>query len=459
MLPELALLWVALATKIHFLSGEMTMPSSKIRSLQAREILDSRGNPTVEVEALLEDGTLGRAAVPSGASTGEYEAIELRDAEPKRYLGKGVRQAVENVIGPIAQALLGQDAMDQGAVDRCMLELDGTDNKAKLGANAILGVSMAVCRAAAQHQGKWLYEHIAGLFGTQAELLPTPMMNILNGGQHADNNVDFQEFMILPVSAANFREALRCGAEVFHQLKKVLAEKSYATSVGDEGGFAPNLASNQEAVELICAAIGKAGYRVGEDVLLGLDVASSEFYKNGRYRLEGEGNKELDSEGMIQLYSDWIARYPIVTIEDGLDQNDWEGWKSLTRKLGDKLQLVGDDLFVTNPKRLSQGIEAKAGNAILVKVNQIGTLSETLEAIRMAKQAGFATVISHRSGETEDSTIADLAVGTNAGQIKTGSLSRSDRTAKYNQLLRIEERLGGKARYLGAQVLSATRRL
>lgn len=433
------------------------MASSKIRSLHAREILDSRGNPTVEVEAVLEDGTIGRAAVPSGASTGEYEAIELRDAEPKRYLGKGVRRAVENVSGPIAKALAGQDALRQDAVDRLMLELDGSENKGRLGANAILGASMAVCRAAAQHQGKWLYEHIAALFGVQPEVLPTPMMNILNGGQHADNNVDFQEFMILPVSAPSFREALRCGAEVFHQLKKVLGEKGYATSVGDEGGFAPNLGSNREAVDLICAAVERAGYRVGADVLLGLDVASSEFFKNGRYRLEGEGGQELDAEGLISLYADWAARYPIVSIEDGLDQNDWEGWKSLTRQLGGKVQLVGDDLFVTNPKRLARGIEAKAGNAILVKVNQIGTLTETLEAIRLAKQAGFAAVISHRSGETEDSTIADLAVGTNAGQIKTGSLCRSDRTAKYNQLLRIEERLGGKARYLGGQVLAGRR--
>ncbi|MFO1463867.1 MAG: phosphopyruvate hydratase [bacterium] len=433
------------------------MASTKIKAILAREILDSRGNPTVEAEVALEGGARGRAAVPSGASTGEYEALELRDGEAGRYLGKGVRKAVENLRGPIAKALAGQDALQQAKVDQIMLELDGTENKGKLGANAILGASMAVCRAAAEAQGRWLYEHIGSLFGVEPQVLPTPMMNILNGGQHADNNVDFQEFMILPVSAASFSEALRCGAEVFHRLKKVLGQKGYATSVGDEGGFAPNLGSNQEAVDLICAAIEQAGYKVGVDVLLGLDVASSEFFRDGSYRLEGEGGKQLSSEELIALYGRWLDRYPIASIEDGLDQNDWEGWKRLTQSLGAKTQLVGDDLFVTNPKRLARGIEQGIGNAILVKVNQIGTISETLQAIRMAQQAGYGAVISHRSGETEDSTIADLAVGTNAGQIKTGSLSRSDRMAKYNQLLRIEERLGAKARYLGAKALPGRR--
>jgi len=429
------------------------MTSTKIKAVHAREILDSRGNPTVETEVELEGGARGRAAVPSGASTGEYEALELRDGDSQRYLGKGVQKAVANLNGPIAKSLLGQDSLEQRRIDQALINLDGSENKGNLGANAILGASMAVCRAAAEAQGKWLYEHIAVLFGVEPQLLPTPMMNILNGGQHADNNVDFQEFMILPVAAGTFREALRCGAEVFHRLKKVLAQKGYATSVGDEGGFAPNLSSNQEAVDLICAAIEAAGYQVGADVLLGLDVASSEFYKEGKYRLEGEGNKELNAEELIALYDRWIGRYPIASIEDGLDQNDWGGWKKLTQSLGSKTQLVGDDLFVTNPKRLARGIEQKVGNAILIKVNQIGSLSETFEAIRMAKQAGFGTVISHRSGETEDTTIADLAVGTNAGQIKTGSLSRSDRMAKYNQLLRIEEHLGAKARYFGAKAL------
>ncbi|HCU25917.1 MAG TPA: phosphopyruvate hydratase [Deltaproteobacteria bacterium] len=430
------------------------MNSTSIEKIHAREILDSRGNPTLEVEVSLKDGSFGRAAVPSGASTGEYEALELRDSDPKRYLGKGVEHAVRNVVQVLAPALQGSDAREQEAIDRRMIELDGSENKGKLGANAILGSSLAVCRAAAAQQKKWLYEHIADLFGVKPKLLPTPMMNIVNGGQHADNNVDFQEFMILPVAAKSFREALRVGAEVFHQLKKVLSQKGYTTSVGDEGGFAPNLSGNQEAVDLICAAIEGAAYRVGEEVALGLDVASSEFYREGRYKLEGEGNQELNSQGLIDLYSRWIERYPIVTIEDGLDQNDWAGWKSLTAALGKRVQLVGDDLFVTNPQRLAKGIESKVGNAILVKVNQIGTLTETLEAIRMAQRAGYGTVISHRSGETEDTTIADLAVGTNAGQIKTGSLSRSDRVAKYNQLLRIEERLGSVAEYLGGKTLA-----
>ncbi len=433
------------------------MAASCIQELQAREILDSRGNPTVECEVTLAGGAWGRAAVPSGASTGEYEALELRDGDSKRYLGKGVTKAVANLKGPIAQALHGRDATDQAGADKAMIELDGTEHKGRLGANAILAASMAVCRAAAAAKGLWLYEHIGELFGVKPELLPTPMMNIVNGGQHADNNVDFQEFMILPVSAPNFAQALRVGAEVFHKLKKVLHDKGYATSVGDEGGFAPNLSSNQEAVDLIAIAIEQAGYKVGADVLLGLDVASSEFYSQGQYKLEGEGGQSFDSEGLIQLYQRWIERYPIATIEDGLDQNDWAGWKELTKKLGGKIQLVGDDLFVTNPKRLARGIEEGVGNAILVKVNQIGSLTETLEAIRMAKKAGYAAVISHRSGETEDTTIADLAVGTNAGQIKTGSLSRTDRVAKYNQLLRIEEKLGKAAKYAGAGSLAGRR--
>jgi enolase len=430
------------------------MAAACIQEIHAREILDSRGNPTVECEVTLAGGASGRAAVPSGASTGCYEALELRDGDSKRYLGKGVAKAVANLRDPISKALHGHDALDQAGVDRVMIELDGSENKGRLGANAILAASMAICKAAAAAKGLWLYEHIGELFGVKPELLPTPMMNIVNGGQHADNNVDFQEFMILPVSAPNFAQALRVGTEVFHKLKKVLHDKGYATSVGDEGGFAPNLSSNQEAVDLIADAIQQAGYQVGKDVLLGLDVASSEFYSNGKYTLEGEGGQTFDSAGMIQLYGRWLERYPIATIEDGLDQNDWAGWKELTRTLGSKVQLVGDDLFVTNPKRLARGIEEKVGNAILVKVNQIGTLSETFEAIRMAKQAGYAAVISHRSGETEDTTIADLAVGTNAGQIKTGSLSRTDRVAKYNQLLRIEERLGKAAKYAGPSSLA-----
>ncbi|HKY62676.1 MAG TPA: phosphopyruvate hydratase [bacterium] len=433
------------------------MAASCIQEILAREILDSRGNPTVECEVTLAGGAWGRAAVPSGASTGEYEALELRDGDSKRYLSKGVQKAVAHLKGPIAEALRGRDATDQSGVDRAMIELDGTENKGRLGANAILAASMAICRAAAAAKGLWLYEHIGELFGVQPKLLPTPMMNIVNGGQHADNNVDFQEFMILPVSAPSFAEALRVGTEVFHKLKKVLHDKGYATSVGDEGGFAPNLSSNQEAVDLIASAIEQAGYQAGKDVLLGLDVASSEFYSGGNYRLEGEGGQTFDSNGLIQLYQRWLERYPIATIEDGLDQNDWTGWKELTRRLGGKVQLVGDDLFVTNPKRLARGIEEGVGNAILVKVNQIGSLTETLEAIRMAKKAGYAAVISHRSGETEDTTIADLAVGTNAGQIKTGSLSRTDRVAKYNQLLRIEERLGKAAEYAGAGSLAGGR--
>lgn len=430
------------------------MTPIKISKVHGREILDSRGNPTVEVEVNLSDGSMGRAAVPSGASTGQFEAVELRDEEKARYLGKGVTHAVEHVSGEICKVLIGCDGDDQAGLDRRMIELDGTDNKGRLGANAILGASLAAARAAAASQGKWLYEYIADLFGTEPRILPTPMMNIVNGGQHADNNVDFQEFMILPVGAKNISDALRMGAEVFHHLKKVLGARNYGTGVGDEGGFAPNLGSNQEALELILEAIKAAGYEAGKDFLLGLDVASSEFYKGGRYRLEGEGGKELDADGLITLYEDWIKKYPIATMEDGLDQNDWAGWKKLTEKLGGRIQLVGDDLFVTNPQRLKRGIEEKVGNSILVKPNQIGTLTETLETIRLAQQNRYGVVISHRSGETEDTTIADLAVGTNAGQIKTGSLSRTDRVAKYNQLLRIAERLGGKARYPGRESLA-----
>jgi enolase len=433
------------------------MGGAKIQDVTAREILDSRGNPTVEAEILLEDGSRGKACVPSGASTGEFEAIELRDQDPKRYLGKGVQKAVGHVRGEIRAALVGKDAREQAALDQALIRLDGTENKGRLGANALLGASLALARAAAVHEKQWLYEYIGGLAGETPQLLPTPMMNILNGGKHADNNVDFQEFMILPVGTGRFAEALRVGTEVFHHLKKVLSAEGYATSVGDEGGFAPNLKSNREAVDLILRAIEKAGYRPGEDVLLGLDVASSEFFQNGLYRLEGEGSRSAKASDLIDLYREWTQRYPIITIEDGLDQNDWAGWKELTEEIGRKVQLVGDDLFVTDPKRLQRGIEQKIGNAILVKVNQIGTLTETLAAIRLAKQHGYAAVISHRSGETEDTTIADLAVGTNAGQIKTGSLSRTDRVAKYNRLLRIEEHLGKKGRYLGRKTLAVSR--
>lgn len=427
--------------------------TAKISHIHAREILDSRGNPTVEVELTLENGLQGRAAVPSGASTGEFEAVELRDADAKRYGGKGVLQAVKNVHDKIALELKGFSVLDQEKLDQKLCKLDGTENKSNLGANALLGVSLAAAKAAALSKGQWLYEHIGELCGEKPELLPTPMMNILNGGQHADNNVDFQEFMILPVSAPNFREALRMGAEVFHQLKKVLHAKGDSTSVGDEGGFAPNLSSNQEAVEVILTACQAAGYEPDKNILLGLDVASSEFYQDGVYKLAGEGGKKLSAEQLIALYQDWIGRFPIVTLEDGLDENDWEGWQKLTEALGGKIQLVGDDLFVTNPKRLQQGIDQKVGNAILIKVNQIGTLWETLQAIQLAKTHGYGVVISHRSGETEDTTLADLAVGCNAGQIKTGSLSRSDRMAKYNQLLRIEEHLGERAKYGGRKVL------
>jgi enolase len=422
-----------------------TMP--QIIDVYAREVLDSRGNPTVEVEVYTESGAFGRALVPSGASTGEYEAVELRDGDKERYLGKGVLTAVKNVNEVIAPELLGMDVTEQNAIDKLLIELDGTENKGKLGANAILGVSMAVARAAADFLGVPLYQYLGGF---NANTLPVPMMNILNGGAHADNNVDIQEFMIMPVGAENFREALRMGAEIFHSLKAVLKEKGYNTAVGDEGGFAPNLGSNEEALQTIIEAIEKAGYKPGEEVMLAMDVASSELYnkEDGKYHLEGEGVVKT-SEEMVAWYEELVSKYPIISIEDGLDENDWEGHKLLTERIGHKVQLVGDDLFVTNTKKLAQGIEQGVGNAILIKVNQIGTLTETFEAIEMAKRAGYTAVISHRSGETEDSTIADIAVATNAGQIKTGAPSRTDRVAKYNQLLRIEDNLGETAKYEG----------
>ena len=420
---------------------------SVIELVYAREVLDSRGNPTVEVEVVLESGSVGRAIVPSGASTGAFEAVELRDGDKGRYLGKGVEKAVANVNEVIAPELEGMDAFDQPAIDALMIELDGTHNKGKLGANAILGVSMAVARAAAEDLGLPLFQYIGGV---NAKQLPVPMMNILNGGEHADNSVDVQEFMILPVGAKSFREGLRMGAEVFHSLKKVLSERGLACGVGDEGGFAPNLGSNREALELIVEAIEKAGYKPGDDVRLGLDVAATEMYdkETKLYDLKHEG-KKLTAEQMVDLYEEWVNNFPIVTIEDGLDEEDWDGWKILTDRLGNKVQLVGDDLFVTNTERLERGIEAGVANSILIKVNQIGTITETLDAIEMAKRAGYTAVISHRSGETEDTTIADLAVAVNAGQIKTGAPSRTDRVAKYNQLLRIEEMVGEQARYCG----------
>ncbi|MFC4077518.1 phosphopyruvate hydratase [Salinithrix halophila] len=410
-----------------------------------REVLDSRGNPTVEVEVVLESGALGRAIVPSGASTGAHEAVELRDGDKERFLGKGVLKAVQNVNEVIAPELEGMDASDQAAIDQALIELDGTSNKGKLGANAILGVSMAVARAAAEALGVPLYTYLGGF---NSKTLPVPMMNILNGGEHADNNVDIQEFMVMPVGADSFREGLRMGAEIFHNLKAVLKEKGLSTSVGDEGGFAPDLSSNEEALQTIVTAIEKAGYKPGEEVLLALDVASTELYKEGSYRLEGEGVTKSADE-MIDFYEQLVSKYPIVSIEDGLAEDDWDGWKKLTERLGEKVQLVGDDLFVTNTERLSDGIEKGVGNSILVKVNQIGTLTETFDAVEMAKKAGYTAVISHRSGETEDTTIADIAVATGAGQIKTGAPSRTDRVAKYNQLLRIEEELAGTAQYPG----------
>ena len=420
---------------------------SVIESVYAREVLDSRGNPTVEVEVVLESGAEGRAIVPSGASTGAFEAVELRDGDKSRYLGKGTQTAVDNVNNIIAEQLEGMESTDQPAIDALLIELDGTHNKGKLGANAILGVSMAVARASAEELGLPLYQYIGGV---NAKQLPVPMMNILNGGEHADNSVDVQEFMILPVGAPTFKEGLRMGAEVFHSLKKVLSERGLACGVGDEGGFAPNLGSNREALELIVEAIEKAGYEPGKDVMLGLDVAATEMYdkETKLYDLKHEG-KKLTAEQMVDLYEEWVNNFPIVTIEDGLDEEDWDGWKVLTERLGKKIQLVGDDLFVTNTERLERGIEAGVANSILIKVNQIGTITETLDAIEMAKRAGYTAVISHRSGETEDTTIADLAVAVNAGQIKTGAPSRTDRVAKYNQLLRIEEMVGEQARYCG----------
>lgn len=418
---------------------------TRITGIQGREILDSRGNPTVEVDVYLSSGAMGRAAVPSGASTGEREALELRDGDKGRFLGKGVLKAVDNINGAIAEELLGMEALDQREIDKTLMALDNTANKGNLGANAILGVSMAVAKAAAAALDIPLYRYIGG---ANAHMLPVPMMNILNGGAHADNNVDLQEFMIMPAGAETFRDALRMGAEVFHALKSVLKKKGLNTAVGDEGGFAPNLGSNVEAIEVILEAIKNAGYEAGKDIWLALDAASSEFYEKGTYNLGAE-NKKNSSEEMVEFYNAWVDKYPIISIEDGLDQNDWAGWKKLTDKMGSKVQLVGDDLFVTNTQYLKQGIDEGIGNSILVKVNQIGTLTETLEAIEMAKRARYTAVISHRSGETEDSTIADLAVATNAGQIKTGSLSRSDRVAKYNQLLRIEEELGDQAVYPG----------
>ncbi|MDK9725384.1 MAG: phosphopyruvate hydratase [Sterolibacteriaceae bacterium MAG5] len=420
---------------------------SAIVDVVAREILDSRGNPTVEADVLLESGVMGRAAVPSGASTGSREAIELRDGDKDRYLGKGVLQAVENVNTEISEAIIGLDAEEQAFIDRAMCDLDGTDNKSRLGANAILSVSMAVAKAAAEEAGLPLYRYFGGSGPMQ---MPVPMMNVINGGAHANNNLDIQEFMILPVGAKSFREALRCGAEVFHNLKKLVDKKGYPTTVGDEGGFAPNVSGNDEAIELILKAIETAGYTPGQDVVLGLDCASSEFYKDGKYVLASE-KLELTSQGFTDYLATLAGKYPIVSIEDGMAEGDWDGWKMLTDKLGKTVQIVGDDLFVTNPRILREGIQKGIANSILIKINQIGTLTETFAAVEMAKRAGYTNVISHRSGETEDSTIADIAVGLNAGQIKTGSLSRSDRISKYNQLLRIEEDLGDSVTYPGIE--------
>ena len=425
-----------------------------ISKVHAREILDSRGNPTLEAEVTLASGHVGRAAVPSGASTGTKEAVELRDGDKSRYLGKGVRKAVANVNTTIAESLKGFDGADQEGLDRKLINLDGTENKGRLGANALLGVSMANAHAVAAARGLPLWKHLAG---ERAPVLPVPMMNIINGGAHADNNVDMQEFMVLPVGFDSFSEALRAGTEVFHALKAVLKAKGLGTAVGDEGGFAPDLRSNEEAIEVILEAIGKAGHRAGEDILLGLDVASSEFFDNGKYNLVGEG-KRLSPEQFVDFLAGWSAQYPIITIEDGMAENDWDGWKLLTERLSGKVQLVGDDLFVTNPKIFRDGIDQAVANAILIKVNQIGTLTETLEAIAMADAANYAAVVSHRSGETEDTTIADIAVATTATQIKTGSLCRSDRVAKYNQLLRIEEALGDQARYAGNNAFVSLKR-
>ena len=418
---------------------------SSITKIHAREIIDSRGNPTLEAEITLSSGETGRAAVPSGASTGEREALELRDGDPKRYFGKGVKKAVSHVNGEIANTLNGMDVTDQVGIDETMLKLDGTENKDRLGANALLAVSLACAHTGAMHKKQMLFEYLGG---DQAVTLPVPMMNIINGGSHADNSVDLQEFMVMPVGAESLSEALRTGAEIFHTLKKVLNSKGLNTAVGDEGGFAPDLPSNEAAIDIILEAIEKAGYSPGKDVYLALDAASSEFCKDGVYDLASE-NRKFSSEEFTDYLADWVARFPIISIEDGMDENDWDGWKMLTEKTGDKVQLVGDDLFVTNPAVLAKGIERSIANSVLIKVNQIGTLTETLRTIDMAHKAGYTTVTSHRSGETEDTTIADLSVATNAGQIKTGSMSRSDRIAKYNQLLRIEEKLGSRAVYAG----------
>ena len=421
---------------------------SIITQVYAREILDSRGNPTVEVEVVLEDGTMGRAAVPSGASTGVHEAVELRDGDKRRYVGKGVIKAVENVNDVIADALIGLDATRQIEIDELLIRLDETPNKAKLGANAILGVSMAVAKAAANYVGLPLYQYLGG---TNAHELPVPMMNILNGGQHADNNVDIQEFMIMPVGAANFSECLRMNVEIYHALKGILKDKGLSTGLGDEGGFAPNLESNAEALDVIMEAIAKAGYKPGKDIVLAMDVAASEFYKDGKYHMLAEGAPKTSTQ-MINYLADLVEKYPIISIEDGLAEDDWKGWAALTKKLGDKVQLVGDDLFVTNAERLQMGIDKKVGNAILIKVNQIGTLTETFRAVDLAKRHGYTAIVSHRSGETEDTTMADIAVALNAGQIKSGAPARTDRVAKYNQLLRIEEDLGPAATYGGMDV-------
>ena len=419
---------------------------SAIVDIVGREILDSRGNPTVECDVLLESGVMGRAAVPSGASTGSREAIELRDGDKSRYLGKGVLKAVQHVNTEISEAIMGLDASEQAFLDRTLIDLDGTENKSRLGANAMLAVSMAVARAAAEESGLPLYRYFGGMAGNQ---LPVPMMNVINGGAHANNSIDLQELMIIPVGAPSFREALRWGAEVFHALKKIIDAKGMSTAVGDEGGFAPNVENHEAAIQMILEAIDKAGYTAGEQIALGLDCAASEFYKDGKYVLEGEGGIQLTAEQWTDMLATWVDKYPIISIEDGMAEGDWDGWKHITEKLGDKVQLVGDDLFVTNTKILKEGIDKGIANSILIKINQIGTLTETFAAIEMAKRAGYTAVISHRSGETEDSTISDIAVGLNAGQIKTGSLSRSDRMAKYNQLLRIEEDLGDVAVYPG----------
>jgi enolase len=428
--------------------------SVKIQAVKGREIIDSRGNPTVEVDVTLEGGAFGRGAVPSGASTGQREALELRDGDKKRFLGKGVKTAVSNVNGEIAKGLVGRDS-DQRAVDTFMIEMDGSPNKGRLGANAMLGVSMALARANAAAAGIPLYKHVAALYGSGGTLLPVPMMNILNGGAHADSSVDFQEFMVMPVGASSFAEAVRAGAEIFHTLRGILKKKGYSTGVGDEGGFAPSLKSNQEAVDVVLEAVVQAGYKPGENIYVALDVASSELWDDAakHYEFKKSGGAPRTADQMVAMYEDWVRQYPIISIEDGLAEGDWDGWKTLTKSLGDRIQLVGDDVFVTNPEILARGIKEGIGNALLVKLNQIGTVSETLDAVAMARDAGYNSVISHRSGETEDTTIADLAVATNAGQIKTGSASRTDRVAKYNQLLRIEEELGTAGRYAGKSAI------